>query len=218
MNIKAIVFDLDGTIIDSTSAIVDSLFNALSFYKINPAIEKEEFHILMGKTLNETLKILIPNGDSYIYEKVSKKYVDNYFSEHVDKCKIFPGVYETIQSLYKKSIKLSVFTAKSTECARKELEASNISKFFEVIQGTEDGIPPKPHPKGLLNICEKININAENVLMVGDTDKDILAGKSANCYTCAVTYNHWSKDKFISSGLNPDIFIDRFKDILTVLQ
>ena len=80
--------------------------------------------------------------------------------------------------------------------------------------GRQDGIAHKPSPEPLLKICNDLNINIVDTLIIGDTELDIQCGKNAGSSTCAVTYGYRSKD--LIENERPDFIIDRFEEILSL--
>jgi pyrophosphatase PpaX len=214
MKVTTVLFDLDGTLIDSSQGILDSLFKAMEFYKIEPAITRLDSHFFMGKSLSETLKVLMPNESPESLKKIGDYYVSHYYDNYMDKATVFDGVTETIKELQKKGYKLAVATAKHTFCAEAELKAAGIRKYFTVVQGIEDGMPSKPNPELLFRVFKELDSKPEDSLMVGDTDRDVLAGKNAGSFTAAVTYGNWSKEKFIKEKIIPDFFVDSFNELL----
>ena len=218
MDIQAFVFDLDGTLIDSSQGILDSLFHAMEFYGMKPAITKLDSHFFMGKSLDETLRVLMPSADKDSLKKIGDYYVDHYYNNYMDKAVLFSGVADTIRALHEKGYELAVATAKNTYCAEAELKTSGIRKYFKTVRGMDAGIPSKPDPTLLLDICLTLGVNPENALMIGDTDRDVLFGKNAGCHTCAVTYGNWSKEKFLKEKIIPDFFADDFREILNLFR
>jgi len=218
MKFDAIVFDLDGTLIDSSKGILDSLFKAMDVHGIKPAITKLDSHFFMGKSLPETLDVLMPGATKEMIKKVGDYYVSHYYDNYMDKAETFEGVKETVRSLYERGYKMAVATAKHSFCAEAELKSSGIRRYFLEVRGRDEGVPAKPDPKLLFEICEKLNVDPKKILMVGDTDRDVLFGKNAGTSTCAVTYGNWSKEKFIKENIIPDVFVDRFNGILDLLE
>jgi pyrophosphatase PpaX len=218
MKFDAIVFDLDGTLIDSSKGILDSLFKAMDVYGIEPAITKLDSHFFMGKSLPETLDVLMPGATKEMTKKVGDYYVSHYYDNYMDKAETFEGVKETIRSLHERGYKMAVATAKHTFCAEAELKSAGIRGYFLEVRGRDEGVPAKPDPKLLFEICEKLKVDPKKILMVGDTDRDVLFGKNAGTSTCAVTYGNWSKEKFINENIIPDMFIDRFDGILNLIE
>lgn len=213
MEIKAIIFDLDGTIIDSSKAILLSLFDAVEKCGAKTNFKDCDFNKIRGHTLYDTVRILLPDADDLLLKKVADNYVSHYLDNHQGSVASFPKAKETIENLYSKGIKLCLFTAKTTQSAKKELEAIGVDDKFFHIQGTDPGIPPKPNPDILYKLSEKMDIKPENILMVGDTSKDIDFGKNAGARTCAVTYSHYKKEDFLNKNIKPDVFINCLSEL-----
>lgn len=214
MKITTVVFDLDGTLIDSSQGILDSLFKAMEFYSVQPVITKLDSHFFMGKSLGETLRVLMPHESNEVLKKVGDYYVSHYHDNYMNNAITFEGVVETIRELNKKGFKLAVATAKHTFCAEAELKSAGIRKYFSVVKGTEGNVPSKPDPTLLLMVCGELKSTPAETLMVGDTDRDVLMGKNASTSTAAVTHGNWSKEKFIKENILPDFFLDKFEELL----
>jgi phosphoglycolate phosphatase-like HAD superfamily hydrolase len=189
----------------------------MEYFSIKPAITKLDSHFFMGKSLNETLNLLMPNGSPEVLKKIGEYYVAHYTDNYMDKAVTFDGVKDTIKKLHKKGYVLAVATAKHTYCAEAELTAAGIRKYFTVVKGTDGGIPSKPNPELLFRIYKELGSKPEDALMVGDTDRDVLIGKNAGSFTAAVTYGNWSRQKFINENIIPDIFVDDFSELLDYL-
>jgi len=214
MKITTVVFDLDGTLIDSSQGILDSLFKAMEYYSVEPVVTKLNSHFFMGKSLDETLRVLLPSESNEILKKVGDYYVNHYHDNYMNSAVTFNGVVETINILHKKGFKLAVATAKHTFCAEAELKSAGIRNCFKVVKGTDGGVPPKPDPTLLFMVCKELKVLPAETLMVGDTDRDILMGKNARSFTAAVTHGNWSKEKFIKENVLPDFFLDKFNELL----
>jgi len=212
--IRGVVFDLDGTLIDSSKAIIESLFSAIYSNGIEPAITVNDSHFFMGKNLKETLDILIPGAVQCLKDKVARCYVDHYYDNQISNAMLFPEVKKTLDRLKSKGLKLAVATAKHSFCAKAELEVTKVAHYFDSIRGTDEGIPSKPNPDLLFEICEKFQLTPKDVLMVGDTDRDVIFARNAGCISCSVTYGNWSREMFIEHKVEPDFYINRFDQIL----
>ena len=214
---RVVIFDLDGTLIDSSQGILDSLFKAMEYYSVKPAITRLDSHFFMGKSLRETLSVLMPSESPEMLKKIGDYYISHYYDNYMDKATVFDGVADTIKKLHKKGYKLAVATAKHTYCAEAELKSAGIRDHFTIVKGTDEGIPSKPNPELLFRICRELGSKPGDALMVGDTDRDVLIGKNAGSFTAAVTYGNWSKEKFINENIIPDLFVDNFSELLEYL-
>lgn len=212
--VQGVVFDLDGTLIDSSKGIIESLFSAIYSNGLEPIITVNDSHFFMGKSLKETLEILIPGTSQDLKDKISRHYVDHYYDNQINNAVLFPGVKRTLDKLKSKGLKLAVATAKHSFCAKAELEVTKVDHYFDTIRGTDEGMPSKPDPELLFEICQKFKLKPSEVLMVGDTDRDVLFARNAGAISCSVTYGNWSKEMFISNKIEPDFYIEKFSQVL----
>lgn len=205
-----LIFDLDGTLIDSKLDIANSInyifkkFNLPNFshQMIYPFIGYP-LEVVMEKLLSQTYHHMIPEMG-----KMWREYYVHHWHEHT---KPFPEVIETLKKLnncYK-----AIATTKISLHTNKIAAKLGFKKYFDVIQGT-DNFPAKPDPTIIHLIRKKFNVPLAQTLIIGDTDKDIEAGKHAGIKTCAVTYGIGKKEDLLV--LKPDFIIGKFEEILNI--
>lgn len=212
--VNCILFDLDGTLIDTKRLIFNSFEYTFEKYFPNHVLEDEELESFFGPTLKETFK-RYTDDDALINEMI--EYYRAYNAAHHDEfAKPFEGVHDVIKTLYKKGYKIGVVSSKKKEMVEKGLELCKISEYIEVVIGEEDAIP-KPSPDGILKALDKIYPNGHegiNTLYVGDHPNDILAAKAANVKSVGVMYSQ-KKDEI--DDTNPDYEIYRLSDLYCIL-
>jgi len=178
--IKAIIWDLDGTLIDFKINSIKARRKAIKILR-NFGIPKEK---LSSKTpLLENIKIskefFTENG--LLVDKIKGiiKEVNNavILVEHeaAIKATSTEGIIEVLEFAKKKNLKQAVFTYNTHRNARTSLETAGINHYFEVVAGRDDVKNLKPHPDHLKYICERINVNLDEVVVIGDTGRDIEA-------------------------------------------
>ena len=208
--IKNIIFDLDGTLVDSKRDIAAAQHWVLGQLGVH-SYKPEELYPLIGKSLAETFATLLPAD---LYERIpeaTELYKDRYPPRALETTTLFPGVRETIETLRARGIRLATATTKLGAGTRRVLTHFGIAKHFAQIQGS-DNIPFKPDPFIITKILEDQLWEQSESLMVGDTDNDIIAGKRAGLKTCGVTYGSLTKQQI--QELGPDIVIDSLNDLL----
>lgn len=183
--IKAVLFDLDGTLLDTNDLIYDSFCTAFKEV-LNMELPKEEITLLYGKPLKTSLTKY--TDDEKLLECLVSTYRSYNVKHHDDMCKPFEGVKELLISLKDKGIKLGIVTSKRKELAIKGLELGKIMDYMNVIVSPEDTIKHKPEGEPVLKACEILNISPKEAIMVGDSPYDLLSGKAAGCFTCGVEY------------------------------
>ncbi len=213
MSLELIIFDLDGTIVDTCDDITKAINHCLRKHKIS------EF------TRNE-VKSLIGEGVRKFIEKVLEKrnlsrdflfpLLDcfvSYYSEHIaDHSKPYPGVIETLEKL--NGIKKAIISNKLTELTVKTLEATRLKKYFDFIAGNDYFPEQKPSALPILKTMEYFQAMKERTIIVGDSNIDIEAGKAAGIKTIAVTYGYRQKELL----RNADFMIDKFEDLLKLIK
>ena len=198
--LKAIIFDLDGVIIDSFDAWYHVFNQTRKHFKLTE-FSKDKFRKkAWGKILNTELKENFPNQSV----KEIKDQYRTLITKNVDKIKLLPNSKEVLQKIKKKNIKIGLVTNNFTKPTLKALKFHKISKYFDAILAEEDVEMPKPYPDGILKACEKLNVAPDEAIYVGDRENDYKAGKSAGCFVV---------------GLNTkgDLIISKLKDILKLL-
>jgi len=210
---RNIVFDVDGTLLDSKRDIAGAQLWVLQQLGVENYTE-EDLYPHIGKTLQETFTLLLPDRLHQKIPEAAVMYRDYYRPRALETTTLFSGVKETIEILHIKKINLATATIKSTETTKRILEYFGIAEYFAQVQGT-DGMPHKPHPHILNKVIKDQNWEKEETLMVGDTDRDVLVGKNAGVLTCGVTYGAFSREQM--HALHPHWTIDNFPQLLTVL-
>jgi phosphoglycolate phosphatase-like HAD superfamily hydrolase len=210
--IKCIVFDLDGTLVKSRETIYKTTIKALEELNLSTAIDKNQFYNLLGHHFADIFaecKIEVPDIEHFI--DVYK----GYYFDFIDSSALYDNTFTLLEYLNKENIKTGLLTTKGHDQAEKISSHFGLDEYLDVIEGRKRRIPIKPAPDQFLDICEKVNINPSESLMVGDTELDILCGKNAGAQTCAVSYGYRKNEEI--KKLNPDYFIDNLSEIIGLL-
>ncbi len=185
---KGILFDLDGTLLDTTDLILKSFQHTIRTHQGCDA-DLEFVKTTFGRPLIEALALM---GDDP--EAMIKTYREYNICHHDNLAKVYAGVVATVQKLYDGGIKLAVVTSKTRSTSVRGLRLFNLDKYFPVVVGHEDCQLHKPHPEPVLRALEALKLPAGDCLMVGDSPFDILSAKAAGVRTAAVrwTYVPWA--------------------------
>jgi HAD superfamily hydrolase (TIGR01509 family) len=211
--IKNIIFDLDGTLVDSKRDIAGAQLWVLHQLGVD-TYKVEDLYPLIGKPLAETFSRLLPPILHGRIAEAADLYKTYYPPRALETTTLFPGVRETLETLLAKGITLATATTKLTPGTRRVLTHFGIADCFVQIQGSDD-IPFKPDPTIIFKILSDQAWDPAETLMVGDTDNDIEAGKRAGIRTCGVTYGLLSKEMIQKH--NPDFVIDSLPELLSLL-
>lgn len=210
--IKGVIFDLDGTLLNTNELIYKS-FKYMFKEVLNIEPDKEEITLLYGKPLEVSLQKYTKNDD--LIKKMISVYRDYNISHHDSMCNVFKDIPEMMKELKENKIKCAVVTSKKRDVAMKGLIISDILEFMDVVITPEDTEKHKPEAEPALKACEKLNLKPEEVIMVGDSPYDLLCGKNAGCLSCGVEYTEISLDEL--KKVNPDYMIKEPLELLDII-
>ncbi len=209
-NITTILFDLDGTLIDTNELIIQSFLHTLDRYYPNK-YGREDVLPFIGPTLDQTFGSI--NKEKT--EEMIRVYRDFNNTQHDYYTREFPGVYETIKTLHEKGFKLGIVTAKILYTAKKGLKLCRLEPFFDTVVALDHTTKPKPDPQPILKALEQLGSKPEEAIMVGDNYHDILAGKNAGTKTAGVAWAIKGKDFLLEYG--PDYMLEKIEDLLPIV-
>lgn len=189
---KVILFDLDGTLIDSTDAIVQSFQNVYKDRGLTPPL-KEDILPQIGYPLFDmfvNLGVCKSEAPEYVLE-----YREHYQKVYIAKTKLLPGAKDAVQLAFNAKARVGVVTTKTGKYSKKLLEHFGIMKFFEVLIGSEDVKKHKPDPEPIIRALECMKVTEkENVYMVGDTCMDMKAAQNAGVAGIGVEFKYTRLD------------------------
>ncbi|MGB9676537.1 MAG: HAD family hydrolase [Candidatus Bathyarchaeales archaeon] len=204
LRVKAILLDLDGTIVDSREAYVEALKSA--FATVGQKLVSEKAALEIPRRLEQNLPIdgLIGDADTQRFLEV---YLKAYYEATTAKTKPMPKISETLDKLSKKA-KLALITMRhvSREKIISELEKFGLSKYFQHIVTALDTRDPKPSPEALMRCAEELCVEPRECMVVGDSVADIRAGKRAGAKTVAVLSGIFSLKELEAE--KPDLIIE----------
>ena len=211
--IKACIFDLDGTVMDTLSSIayfVNTTLAELGFGEI----EEEKFKYLVGngrsKLLHRSLEIFDVDTDD-VFEKACEIYDGAYENNFMYKTCAFEGIKEQITKLKEKGIKVAILSNKPDNVTRFIVEETFGKEFFDFVQGQIEGIPLKPTPESFLHIAKKLGTEPSESIMIGDTNVDIKTGHNAGAHTMGVLWGFRSREELESAGA--EVIVESPKEI-----
>ena len=189
--IKAIVWDLDGTLIHFKINSIKARKSAISIL-VSHGIDKKELSIQKSILDNINISKEIFQQNRYDTNQISKvlQEVDNEVSKieynAALNATVITGIEDVIIFAKKNNLKQAIFTFNKYEHAKLSLEKVKLLKFFEVIIGRDNVSNPKPHPDHLLVICSRLGVNPNEILVIGDNYRDIEGPINVGAYSIAV--------------------------------
>jgi len=182
---ELIVFDWDGTVMDSTAVIAMSIQSACRDLNLPVPSDEDARHVI-GMGLAEALRHAVPTAADDMYEPLADRY-RHYFLAQDQTIPLFSGARETIEELHAAGHVLAVATGKSRKGLDRVLDSSGLRQYFMATR-TADQTFSKPHPAMLLELMDELGMQPEQVLMIGDTTHDLQMAINAGVDAVGMTY------------------------------
>jgi phosphoglycolate phosphatase len=191
-SVRAVIFDLDGTLVESACEIVAALNRALDELGL-PPLEPKRIEAMIGRgvrTLDERALQATEGGALIEVERAVERFEAHYAQTIATEARLYPGVLEGLRRLKAAGLPLAVVTNKPRFFTLQLLERAQVVDFFTAVVAGDDGIRRKPEPDMLLAACEKMGTPPAQTLMIGDSDNDIAAARAAGCPVWCVPYGY----------------------------
>src|SRR5699024_1585849 len=187
MSIRTILFDLDGTLIDTNELIIASFEHTLKKY--NYHFTRDEIKAFNGPPLWSTFESL----DKEKAEEMVETYIEHNHKIHDKYARLYPNVLEVIAALQEKGINIGIVTAKMRDGVELGIQLTGLNKYFDTIVTVDDVKNPKPSAEPVLKAMHELNGDIKTTLMVGDSSQDIEAGQNAGVQTAGVAWSDKGK-------------------------
>jgi len=212
MAFKLIIFDLDGTLADSSIDIANAINYALEVYHV-PVITVPQTISLIGEGITRLFdKIIQSNNLTADRSVLISRFLEHYSAHIVDNTTIYPGVRETLEALdgYSKA----VISNKREDLSTSALVLLGIREYFDLIVGSDTTSERKPSPVPIHYVLSRLDIKPDDAVIVGDSNLDIEAGKAAGTATIAVTYGY----RPLNMLGGADHIVDSMPEILKIIE
>lgn len=211
-NYNTVLFDLDGTILDTNKLILDSFHHAFNdLYEEVP--DKKTLTSFFGMTLVEAFSRMARNEKDV--DLLISSFREFNLSNHDSSIKIFPEVQNTIIKLKENDFKIGIVTSKLNNTAKRGLNLFDLEKYIDVFIGADDTLIHKPDPFPVMECLRRIGAKGESSFMVGDSPHDITAGRLSGCKTVFVNYSMVNVDR---NNLECDYRIDKMNELVKILE
>ena len=217
-NIKSVIFDLDGTLLDTIEDLGDSV-NEVLVARGYPTHSYEEYCFFIGDGMVNLIKRSLPNeclNDEQLIEDVLIDYREAYTRNWNKKSKPYKGIMECLADLKSRSIVSAVLSNKPhhfTEmCVAKLIGNEN----FNVVLGQREGVKKKPCPDAAFEICDTIKVDPKDVVFIGDTNVDIITGIAAGMKTIGVLWGFREEGELREAGAH--YIVDNPNQILEIIE
>ncbi|WP_010273032.1 pyrophosphatase PpaX [Paenibacillus senegalensis] len=209
MKLQTLLFDLDGTILDTNELIISSFLHALDGQTRQERLTRDEIIPHMGRPLIDQLRQFSGRED---VEELVQAYFEFNLREHDAMAAAFPHVTEVISRIGDSGIKLGVVTTKRRETALMGIKLLGLASYIKVLISIDDVTEPKPSPEGVLKAIDLLQADPQTTMMIGDSQYDIQAGQRAGVHTAGVA---WSiKGEQHLAQFKPDYMLHDMRELL----
>jgi len=220
MKAKLLLFDLDGTLIDSLGDLTATI-NLMLRDLDRPPLSREQLGAFIGNgiptTVERALTATHPRHElpaAELHAWAVTLVHEHYANEMLKTTQLFPNVVETLDHFRNK--RMGVVTSKEVRFTHLMLDHFGIAKYFAAIVGGDTTPARKPDPRPVLEALRLLSGLPGDAVMIGDSEIDVIAGRNSGAQTCAVTFGYRSAEQLRVT--EPDVMIDRFEQLKEVIE
>jgi phosphoglycolate phosphatase len=218
-DLKLLIFDLDGTLVDSRLDLANSVNAMLRHYK-KPELPNEVIGSYIGNGAPMLVRRSLGDPDDETFVQEALLYFLSYYREHkLDTTYVYDGIFHSLDAIVasrngNSAVKMAVLSNKPVVPSRGIVESLGLGKYFFQVYGGNSFHTKKPDPAGVAALLEEAGARAEETAIIGDSDVDIITARNAGIYSVGVTYGlapHTLEDA------PPDVLVDHPRELGDVL-
>ena len=195
---ELLIFDWDGTLMDSEAHIVECLEKAMEVVALEP-LPGAQLRQVIGLGLEEAISGIMPSASSAVQQQAVTAFREYFLSPHPIPSKLFPGVEEVLEKLSNQGYAMAVATGKSRRGLDKVLQQTGLGRYFPVSRCADETFS-KPHPMMLEEILVDMDTAADRALMIGDTEFDLLMAANAGVPAVGMSYGVHAVERLQSAS------------------
>lgn len=211
MPVRLVIFDLDGTLVDTSVDITNAINEAIGPLGL-PRLGVDDAKALVGEGITRLIEKVLGPTHARHREGALERFIAHYSAHLSDSSRAYPHTEEVLESL--RGIKKAVLSNKNEDLSRRLLEELGLLKYFDLVAGSDTTPEKKPSPKAVSFVVEALGESPEVSVMVGDSNYDIEAGKAAGLRTVGVTYGY--RDRKVLTGA--DYLVDGLDELMRLFH
>jgi phosphoglycolate phosphatase len=210
---ELLIFDLDGTLIDSKRDLADSV-NAMRTWLGEPPLSDETVYSYVGNGAPVLVRRALPGRDEAEIQRGLGYFLEYYRDHMLDATTLYPGVREALDELLAVDVKMAVLTNKPVRFSEHLIKGLGLDGHFFRVYGGNSFEEKKPHPKGIELLMKESGIGREQTIMIGDSAVDIMTARNAQVRACGVS---WGFQPETFADAPPDFVIDDMKELVELV-
>jgi len=216
MSYQAVIFDLDGTLLDTLEDLADAANQALAEMGL-PRHPVADYRYFVGDGLMALVERILPaeSRDAQNVDKLATIFRHHYSRNWDSKSRPFAGIDEMLRSLAEAGLKLAVLSNKPHDFTSLCVERLLGGHSFSLVLGERKGVPKKPDPAGALEVAEQLRVSAEQCLYLGDTNVDMETARRAGMVAVGVLWGFRTRAELVDSGA--EYLLEKPADIFPLL-
>ncbi|MBQ8541328.1 MAG: HAD-IA family hydrolase [Clostridia bacterium] len=212
--VKGVIFDLDGTLIDTIEGLANSVNAAMEHYSF-PKHSIEEYRTFVGNGVGKLVYRALPENEKHLSEDARKIFEKHYAETMLDVLPVYPGIERLLSYLMENNIKIAVNTNKMDVFAKPMIKKVFGDIFCEVL-GEVEHFSRKPSADGVNYLLEKMGVKRDECLYVGDSQVDIKTARNAQMRCVSVTWGFATRDVLMAN--EPEIMVDSPDEIIDLIE
>ena len=212
--VKGVIFDLDGTLIDTIEGLANSVNAAMDFYNF-PKHSIEKYRTFVGNGVGKLVERALPEGKKHLLEDARKIFEKHYAETMLDVLPVYDGIGELLDYLRAKNIKIAVNTNKLDVFAKPMIEKVFGNIFTEVL-GEVEQFARKPSSDGADYLMDKMGVAKHECIYIGDSQVDIKTAKNAGIKCVSVTWGFAAKEILLEN--EAEIMVDKPCEIIDLIE
>ena len=213
--VEAVVFDLDGTLVDTLDDIVAALDHVLLAHRL-PTHSRDEVRFLIGGGASALVRGSLPASEQVRTDVYLAEFRQRYASHLVDHSRPYPGIIPLLHDLAERRVPVAVLSNKPDDLTRQVVEQLLGALTFRAVRGQRDGVPRKPDPTAALALAEAMDIPPHRCAFVGDSGVDMDTARAAGMLPVGVLWGFRGRDELLEHGAG--VLLDRPADLMPVLE
>ena len=211
--LRAVLFDLDGTLIDSIGLIVDAMHHA--FEGFGGTVPADSVWMAgIGTPLFKQLALYARSAEEL--DMLRERYRAYQFIHHDDVIKEYPGTTAVLEDLHARGLAMGIVTSKGDELARRGLELTGLARFLPVVVSADSVTKYKPEPEPVLLALERLGVRADEALMMGDSPHDISSGNAAGVRTIGALWGPFTREQIAVT--HPTYWLSNIRELPPLLE